>query len=98
MTVSKQIKDRLINALITAISFAAALAWKDTFVVVLNKTLPGDNTIWSDIIVSFLITGIVIALIYFIIKSDDLAEEKLLTFNDQDQNGNASETNAKSSQ
>lgn len=83
MNVSKEIKDRLIDALITALVFAAALAWKDTLVALLNRVLPNENTIWSDVIVTVLITGIVILLVYFIIKSDDLAESKLLSFTDK---------------
>lgn len=85
METSKQIKDRLIDALITAFVFAAALAWKDTLVAVLNRVLPGETTIWSDVIVTLLITAIVITLIYFIIKSDDIAEEKLMTLTDKEQ-------------
>ena len=85
MTVSKEIKDRLINALITAIVFAAALAWKDTMVLVLNSILPGEKTIWSDVIVSFAITGTVLVLIYGIIKGDNAAENNLLTFTDTDE-------------
>lgn len=94
MKISKQIKDRLIDALITAFVFAAALAWKDTLVAVLNKVLPGENTIWSDVIVTLLITCTVIALIYLIIKGDDIAEDNLLTFNDKDQDGEESKKNS----
>lgn len=85
MKVSKNIKDRLIDALITALVFAAALAWKDTLVGLLNKALPDEKAIWSDVIVTLLITCIVIALVYFIIKGDNMAENKLLTFTDKDQ-------------
>ncbi len=85
MTVSKQIKDRLLDAVITAFVFAAALAWKDTLTAVLNKVLPFETTIWSNIIVTLLITVIVIGLVYSIIKADDMAEANILSFSDRDQ-------------
>lgn len=79
MTTAKNIKDRLIDALITAFVFAAALAWKDTLVMVLNRILPDEQSLWSDVIVSLLITSIVIALAYVILKSDDIAEHTLMS-------------------
>jgi len=85
MTVSKQIKDRLLDALITAFVFAAALTWKDTLTAVLNKVLPFETTIGSNIIVTLLITCIVIGLVYSIIKADGMAEDKILSFSDRDQ-------------
>lgn len=75
MRISKNIKDRLLDALITAFVFAASLTWKDTLVQIIDHSLPGDSgSIWAELIVAAAVTLIVILLVYLLIKSDQAAE------------------------
>ena len=77
MTMSKDIKDRLIDALITAFVFAAALSWRDTLLNVVTETLPeGMSTLWADVLVTLVITGIVLLLVYVLLKSSRAVDNK----------------------
>lgn len=77
MPITKNIKSRLIDALISAFTFAAALAWRETLLQVINRFLPQeDNTLWSEVLVTLMLTAIVIMLIFFLLKSDELVDHK----------------------
>jgi hypothetical protein len=78
MAMSKEIKDRLVDALISAFTFAAALTWRDTLVSLMKEILPDEaNDIWSELIVSGAITLVVVFLIYTLIKSSRAADTAL---------------------
>jgi|GEM_PF-4766947 len=84
MKISKNIKDRLIDALITAFVFAAALAWREAFVKVLNKYIDEEHSVWSEVVVAFFITSIVVVLVYILLKSDSIAESHFLKYKEED--------------
>lgn len=78
MQVSKSVKDRLIDALVTAFVFAAAISWRETILKVLNVYFPwDDNSVWSEVIVTLIITVIVFTLIYVLIKGDTVVNQKV---------------------
>lgn len=78
MKISKKIKDRLVDSLISAFTFAAALAWRSTLLEVLDKLFPEDNSIWSEILVTTLLTIIVIFLIYTLLKGDKIINDHVV--------------------
>ena len=74
---SKDIKDRMVDALITAFIFAAALSWREALVKLLNTYLPIDDSgALSELIVTTIITVIVLILVYIVIKTDSFTEKK----------------------
>lgn len=77
MYISKDIKDRLVDALITAFIFAAALSWQKTFAEVMKAILPVESYVWSELSASAGITAIAITLVYLLIKSSRIADDSL---------------------
>lgn len=83
MRASKNIKDRLVDALIMAFVFAAALSWRDTFVVVVTEYLPYERSeIWAEVAISAFITIIVVSIIYGMLKADSAVELHSTMFDD----------------
>ena len=83
MQISKNIKDRLIDALIMAFVFAAALSWRDTFVKVLTEFLPYERSaIWAEVASSAFITAVVVLIVYAVLKTDSAIERNSTMFDD----------------
>ena len=89
MTMSKDIKDRLSDALISAFTFAAALSWRESLMSLVDYYLPNEvSRLWADIVISTIITAIVILIIYFVLKANQVADERLKMFSDTDEEVN----------
>ena len=85
MTISKDIKDRLIDGLITAFIFAAALSWRETLVQGMQLVLPENtNAFWSELIVSSGITAIVITVVYILLKTNRVVDSALHLTDEED--------------
>lgn len=83
MEITKTVKEKIFDALITAATFVAAVSWRETLIRILEKFLPGDNAdLWSEIIVTSIITIIVIVLIVIFVTADKTIDS---TFNLQDE-------------
>jgi hypothetical protein len=78
MVITKEIKDRMFEALISAFTFAAALTWRDTLVSLMKEVLPDEaNDIWSELIVSSAITVLVIVLIFVLLRTSRATDAAL---------------------
>ena len=67
---SKDIKDRLSDALISAFTFAAALSWRESLMSLVDYYLPNEvSRLWANIVISTIITSIVNTYYLFCFKS-----------------------------
>lgn len=85
MEISKDIKDRLVDALISALVFAAALSWRETLVLGMQIILPDDvNDFWSELAVTGGITAIVLTIVYLLIKTSRVVDNTFHLDKDDD--------------
>ena len=83
MKSSKRVKDRVVDALLTAFSFVAAFSWRETLIKILDRYLPeGYGDLWPDIIATLMATLIAVIFLYIIIKADETIEEHLMPEDD----------------
>jgi hypothetical protein len=86
MVMSKEIKDRLADALISAFTLAAAISWRETLIKIVEFYLPGDvPQLWANVAITMIITLIVIGIIYFVLIADRAAENTFDTFQVDDE-------------
>ena len=83
---SKDIKDRLTDALISAFTFAAALSWGESLLAIVDYYIPNDiGRLWADLIITVVITIIVISIIYFVLKANQVANNTFKVFSEDDE-------------
>ena len=83
---SKDIKDRLTDALISAFTFAAALSWRESLLAIVDYYIPNDiGRLWADLIITVVITIIVISIIYFVLKANQVANNTFKVFSEDDE-------------